>query len=126
MPDLSKLSEYLSFKRITRCPSEHLQLQEKRKSGKVFWDHTVANNTARHKFIPGKSGNLKGNCSMLKMVVKENLRTVTIYGRTDIICKKSGMVTHANWRRDLKLPAKTVPNKCYQDQDYIIVDLDLA
>ena len=69
-------------------------------------------NLASYKFIPGnRNGHLKGNCSMLKMTVNEDIKTgsssrsttITIYGRTDLVCPKTGMVTHANWRRDLSL-----------------------
>ena len=95
---------------------------------KTEW--TCSKNLARHKFIPGSlnGSSLKGNCSMLKVVRNENLGTLTIFGRTDLVNCNGKYVSHANWRRELSLPIQELPNKfkCYQEKDYVVVDLDLS
>jgi len=133
----AKLSEYWKLIRSSRSRRLNIccEMNSEYVNGKLVtnWNYNCARNMARHKFMPGnRHGYLKGNCSMLKLTVNDNLKTVSttiiIYGRTDLICPKTGMVTHANWRRDLPLPFHAVPSnfKCYQHQGYVIVDLDLS
>merc|ERR1712141_279039 len=94
-------------------------------AGKQTTKWNYSKNLARHKFIPG--GSLKGQCSMLKPVVNDNLGTLTIFGRTDLVNSKSQTVTHANWRREITLPVNfnNCKFKCYQEKNYVVVDIDL-
>ena len=76
-------------------------------------------------FLPGtKLHPLCGNCSMLKFMIND--QTLIIYGRTDLECKNTTMITHANWRKDIILPKNLLDSKikCSQKNGRIIVLLE--
>ena len=142
MPDFSvrdsillKLTDYWKTRRNSKNSRRSSADSYELKSNKrvTIWDYNQTINTARHTFMPGHSDSpLRGRCSMLKVVVKEDMESshnkLTIFGRTDLVCEKSGMVTHANWRRDLPLPFRITLNnvRCYAQQGCVIVDLNLS
>lgn len=138
MPDCTRDSVLFKLKKYCRIKTKNRQRSysdshvDKLKSQATIWDYET-NSIVRHTFKPGKIDSpLKGRCSMLKVVVKKDINSshsnLTIFGRTDLVCQNSEMVTHANWRRDLSVPFRIMPNevRCYAQNGCVIVDLNIS